>query len=137
MVRESVSVQTDRLIAVTSQNRHTVTGHAGRCRRFKLFDPASGCENGEIELPIDAVLHEADPQPGHPLALAGTLITTGAGPGLRQRLARYGIAVHLTASTVPAEAVRDFLAGVPSAAMAEESCSHGHGEHGRHHDGEA
>jgi predicted Fe-Mo cluster-binding NifX family protein len=125
------SKRTAQLIAVASQNRRTVTGHVGRCRRFKLFDPHTGAEVSEIELPLDAVLHEVDPSPGHPLAQAGALITSGAGPGLQQRLARYGIDVHLTANEVPAEAVR---AGVPSAVMPAESCGHGHAGHHHHHD---
>lgn len=129
---ETHSVRADRPIAVTSQNRRTVTSHAGRCRRFKLFDPASGLEIGEIELPLDAVLHEVDPLPGHPLALAGTLITTGAGPGLSRRLSRCGIAVHLTATETPADAVREFLAGVPSVVMPAESCNHGNHHHHDH-----
>lgn len=123
-----------RAIAVTSQNRRTVTGHAGRCRRFKLFDPVSCAEVGELELPLDGVLHEADPVPGHPLALVGTLITTGAGPGLRQRLARLGIAVYLTDNASPADAVREFLAGKPAVPGVSSGCDHdqGHGHH--HHD---
>jgi hypothetical protein len=121
------------IIAVTSQNRRTVTGHAGRCRRFKFFDPMTGEETGGFELPLEGVLHEADPLPGHPLAQAGTLITGGAGPGLRQRLARHGIDVYLTTTESPEEAVREFLAGKPSAVGAASGCDHTHG-HDHHHD---
>lgn len=120
-----------RSIAVCSQNRRTVTGHAGRCRRFKLFDPDTCQETGGFELPLDMVLHETDPLPGHPLAQVATLITAGAGPGLRQRLARHGIAVYLTATESPTEAVREFLAGRPSAAHLAAGCDHGHG-HAHH-----
>jgi predicted Fe-Mo cluster-binding NifX family protein len=123
--------KSSRGIAVTSQNRRTVTGHAGRCRRFKLFDPASCAEIGEFELPLDGVLHEADPVPGHPLLQVGTLITGGAGPGLRQRLARLGIGVYLTATESPADAVREFLAGKPSMPDAASACDHDHG-HSHH-----
>lgn len=121
------------IIAVTSQNRRTVTGHAGRCRRFKLFDPSTGEETGGFELPLTDVLHEADPVPGHPLAQAGILITGGAGPGLRQRLARYGIDVYLTTTESPQDAVREFLSGKPSAVGATGGCNHEHG-HDHHHD---
>lgn len=121
------------IIAVTSQNRRTVTGHAGRCRRFKLFDPATGEETGGFELPLEGVLHETDPLPGHPLAQAGTLITGGAGPGLRQRLAQFGIDVYLTATESPVEAVREFLAGKPSAVGATSGCDHEHNHGHRHH----
>lgn len=120
------------VIAVTSQNRRTVTGHAGRCRRFKLFDPCTGEETGGFDLPLEGVLHEVDPLPGHPLAQAGILITGGAGPGLCQRLARHGIGVYLTTTESPEEAVREFLAGKPSATAAASGCNHGHG-HGHHH----
>lgn len=133
MAHEASSMRADRFIAVASQNRRTVTGHAGRCRRFKLFDPADGRESGEIELPLEAVLHEVDPLPGHPLAGAATLITSGAGPGLSRRLARCGIAVHLTGTETPEDAVREFLAGVPSLALPAHACEHGH-DHSHGHD---
>jgi predicted Fe-Mo cluster-binding NifX family protein len=124
------------IIAVTSQNHRTVTGHAGRCRRFKLFDPATGEETGGFELPLEGVLHEVDPLPGHPLAQAGTLITGGAGPGLRQRLAQFGINVYLTTTVSPEEAVREYIAGKPSAVGATSSCDHTHGHDHHHHDHE-
>jgi predicted Fe-Mo cluster-binding NifX family protein len=31
-----------RRIGITSQNRRTVTGHAGRCRRFWVYDVKDG-----------------------------------------------------------------------------------------------
>lgn len=124
-----------RSIAVCSQNRRTVTGHAGRCRRFKLFDPDTCREIGEFELSLDDVLHEVDPVPGHPLAQAATLITAGAGPGLRQRLTRHGIAVYLTTTESPVDAVREFLAGKPSAMIPSGGCDHSHGDHRHDEDG--
>jgi predicted Fe-Mo cluster-binding NifX family protein len=35
-------------IAVTSQNRRDITGHAGRCRNFRVFDVDQGIVLGGI-----------------------------------------------------------------------------------------
>ena len=56
-------------IAVTSQNRKSITEHAGRCRKFWVFV----AENNKIvdkellELPKDQAFHESSPHESHPL----------------------------------------------------------------------
>ena len=48
-------------IAITSQNFRTVTGHAGKTRRFLIFDisrPCSPREVDRIDLPKELSFHE-------------------------------------------------------------------------------
>ena len=118
-------------IAVTHQDRRTVTSHAGRCRHYLLFD-AHGQPLGAVDLPMDQVLHEGTPQAGHPLHGLRALITAGAGPGLRQRLGAHGTEVWLTTETDPAQAVARYLAGEPAAAPVDDD-HHGCGSEGHHH----
>ncbi len=95
-------------IAVTSQNRETVTGHAGHCNTFWVFDIDS-CEvkaRQLIELPADQTLHAGS----HPsLANISVLITSSLGNHLRARLKDRGIVAVATEESDPDRAVRGWL----------------------------
>ena len=48
-------------IAVTSQNFKSVTGHAGKSRRFIIFDVGTPCDSPEVvwlDLPMEMSFHE-------------------------------------------------------------------------------
>ena len=99
-------------IAVTSQNRKTVTEHAGKCRKFWIFE-VHGKEivnKTLLELGIEQSLHAASGAEPHPLDAIEVLITAGAGAGLQQRLARMGTVAVVTAETDPDRAVAAYLA---------------------------
>ena len=100
-------------VAVTSQNRRTVTGHAGKCRKFWIYDIDGGVirEKTLCELPIEQTLHVLEGDVPDPLRGICALITQGAGMGMRDRLARHGIEVVLTRIDDPDEAVSSWLAG--------------------------
>ena len=57
-------------IAVTSQNRKTITEHAGKCRKFWIYDVEKGVLTGKrlVELSIDQSLHASAGQLAEPLA---------------------------------------------------------------------
>jgi len=100
-------------IAVTSQNRKSITGHAGRCRKFWVFLT----EKNEIvdrelrELPKDLSFHDSSAQAPHPLDDIEVLIAGGMGRGLVARLARKGIKGLVTKETDPEKAVLLYLMG--------------------------
>lgn len=100
-------------VAVTSQNRKIITGHAGRCRRFWVFD----VENNSIvdkqlfELPKEQSFHDSPPHDQHPLDDIDVLITGGMGPGLGRRLNRKGIQCLVTHENDPTTAVSLLLRG--------------------------
>ena len=123
-------------IAVTSQNFRTVTGHAGRARRFIVFEAdgvASPREIERLDLEADMAIHGFDHRAHHPLDSMDALITGGAGDGFVRHLAERGVRVVATGETEPRLAVEAFLAGrVMSAA---EGCGHEHGDLDGH-DGE-
>lgn len=111
-------------IAVSSQNRKTVTEHAGKCRKFWVFDILHGQVTGKnlLELPIEETLHAAIAGQAHPLDEVSVLITAGMGGGLQQRLKQRGILGVVTAQTDLDQAVADFLAGKIEP-FAASSCS--------------
>lgn len=114
-------------IAVTSQNRKTVTGHAGKCRKFWVYEVDAGQTLSKtlLELPQTQSFHESHGQ-AHPLDDIDVLITGGMGEGLQRRLRQNGIEAAATSATDPDQAVAAWLAGSlpPAAAEAHEHHHH-------------
>lgn len=98
-------------IAVTSQNRKTVTQHAGRCRKFSIFHIEEGqvAQKELLELPKEQSFRESSSQLSHPLDDIDVLITKGMGAGLAMRLQEKGIESTTTDVDDPDEAVRSYL----------------------------
>lgn len=112
-------------IAVTSQNFRTITGHAGKARRFIVYevDGASAPrEVDRLDLPKELSMHEYHGE-DHPLYGLGlnALVTQGAGQGFCMRMQRRGIAVHATSASDPIDAVSAVAQGraLPAAAPHE------------------
>jgi predicted Fe-Mo cluster-binding NifX family protein len=124
-------------IAITSQNFKTITGHAGKSRRFLVYETdgsAPAVEIDRLDLPMEQSIHEyhGDDHPLFRLGLAA-LVTQGAGQGFIQRLARQGIAVHTTSETDPQRAVQRVATGLPlPAALPHEHDHHHHEGDGQH-----
>lgn len=117
--------------AITSQNFRTITGHAGKARRFIIFDvqsPDEITEAGFLDLPIEMAFHGFDDRFQHPLDGIDILITGGAGDGFKQRMLRRGIQVIATGETDPLTAVRAFFAGTlkPPGPHDHEGSEEGH-----------
>ena len=98
-------------IAVCSQNRKTVTGHAGKCRKFWVYRIQGGQVAGKtlLELPIEQSLHESPADQPHPLDGVHALIAGSMGDGMKQRLIRNGIRGLVTDMQDPDEVVAVFL----------------------------
>lgn len=99
-------------IAVTSQNRKTVTEHAGKCRKFWIYQTHAGevVDKSLLELSLEQSLHEWDASGKHPLESVDVLITASAGDGMRSRLAAWGVETVVTDQTDPDAVVASFLA---------------------------
>lgn len=119
-------------IAVSSQNFRSVTGHAGRARRFLVYttDEAQGISLvDKLDLPKELAIHDLDHRQPHPLYDMDVLITGGAGEGFKRRLAMQGVRVVATGETDPELAVKSFLTGTLKAPVAEHE-DHDHDDHG-------
>ena len=119
-------------IAVSSQNFRTVTGHAGKSRRFLIYALEPGRAPQEVDrldLPKELSLHEYHGD-DHPLFTRGlnAVLTASAGAGFMQRLGRHGIRVITTAESDIDKALAALANGdaLPPAAPHE----HGSGGHG-------
>jgi predicted Fe-Mo cluster-binding NifX family protein len=104
-------------IAVTSQNFRIITPHAGRTRRFLVYEAAAGGEPVEVDrldLPKELSMHEFHAKGLHPLDAVDVIIAGSFGEGFAARLEARGIAVVATELTDPIEAVKEYLARDPS-----------------------
>jgi predicted Fe-Mo cluster-binding NifX family protein len=98
-------------IAVTSQNRKTITEHAGKCRKFWIYDLEMGVVTGKrlVEVSMDQSLHASSGLLAEPLAEINILITGSMGPGLHARLMQSGILPVITMEEDPDAAVSAML----------------------------
>ncbi|MDD5404613.1 MAG: NifB/NifX family molybdenum-iron cluster-binding protein [Sulfuricella sp.] len=120
-------------IAVTSQNRKTITGHAGKCRKFWIYDIEDKkiVNKTLLELALEQSFHESHAAGPHPLDGTSVLISGGAGQGLIRRLNTMGIQGLVTQETDPDAAVAAYLDGTLK--LGQSECHDGHGGHGEHH----
>jgi len=100
-------------IGVTSQNFRTITGHAGKTRRFLIYESEDASDFKEIErldLPKEMSMHEFRGD-RHPVDDLDVLITGGCGEGFIRRMSARDVRVIATGETDPSKAVADYLAG--------------------------
>ena len=123
-------------IAITSQNRREITEHAGRCRKFWIYDiEAKQVRNKTLlELPKEQSFHESSPLAPHPLDDVTALISRSMGAGMLRRLAGKGILGIVTEESNPDAAIAAYLAGKLLTHGHGNGCQHGHEHHHHHHD---
>lgn len=119
-----------RLIAVAVDRQGRVADHAGRARRWEVFDvwPGQAPVNiYAIELAEQAVLHHwhvTEYPERHPLHGVDAALAATAGEGVIRRLGERGVNLLTTGESDPERAVRAFLAGdlPPGKPHDEHSC---------------
>lgn len=100
-------------IGVSSQNFRTVTGHAGKTRRFLVYEVQTDGtlrEAERLDMPKHLALHEFRGD-DHPLFGLDALVTGSCGEGFVKRLAARGVRVVATAETDPFEAATALAQG--------------------------
>ncbi|MBT3204405.1 MAG: nitrogen fixation protein [Gammaproteobacteria bacterium] len=113
-------------IAVTSQNFRTITGHAGKSRRFLVYtSPSVGewVETDRLDLPKEMSMHEFKGG-SHPIDAFDVLITGGCGDGFIRKMSMRGIKVIATSESDPVTAVKTYASG--KALPAAEPHEHNH-----------
>ncbi len=99
-------------IAVTSQNYRTVTGHAGKTRRFIIYEVDEDGTFREVErldLPKEMSIHAHPAHEPHPLDSVHYLLTAGCGQGFVNKMEQRGVQVFITDEEDPAKAVGSLL----------------------------
>ena len=98
-------------IAITSQNFRTITGHAGKTRRFLVFevhDNGNYEEQDRLDLPKEMSLHAFHGE-HHPLFDMDVVITAGCGRGFHTRMQQHGVSVVETGLSDPLDALQRFI----------------------------
>ncbi len=118
-------------IAVTSQNRKTVTEHAGKCRKFWIYDVDAGRIVGRqlVELPIEQSFHATHGSFPAPLSDINALISGGMGANLYHRLMQRGIKPIITVEEDPEAAVIGYLNNTLVAVQIGHHVCDGHAHH--------
>ncbi len=119
-------------IAVTSQNFRTVTGHAGKARRFMIFEASSSGPArlaDTLDLPRHMSMHEHPRGAPHPIDGIDVLVTASCGDGFVRKMAERGIRVVTTAETNPVYAAEAIAAGKPLPAAAPHADDQGDDDH--------
>ncbi len=101
-------------IAVTSQNFRTITGHAGKTRRFLIYAEdglGRAKEIARLDLPKEMAMHEFRGN-NHPLREVDILITAGCGEGFVRRMAQWGVRVIASSETDPQKAAAAVVNGI-------------------------
>jgi predicted Fe-Mo cluster-binding NifX family protein len=109
-------------IAVSSQNFKSVTGHAGKSRRFIIYNVGTPCDSPEVvwlDLPLEMSFHEFSGGK-HPLDDMDVILTASAGRGFIAKLAQRGVQVITCGESDPRKAVRDYLTGKVKPAVPHE-----------------
>lgn len=100
-------------IAVTSQNFRTITGHAGKTRRFLIYDANSIDPEIAVErlnLPKEMSIHSSQDSE-HPLDIVDILITQSCGNGFLKKMDKRKIQVFQTSESDPVAAVMATIKG--------------------------
>lgn len=128
-------------IGFTSQNFRTITGHAGRTRRFLVHELDPDGQTREVErldLPQEMCMHEFHQDGPHPLDALDVLVTKECGPSFVTRMARRGVVVVVSAEdTDPASVLTGIAAGTVDISAPAVVAPHDHvHEHCHDHDHE-
>lgn len=78
-------------IALASQNRRSLTAHAGKCRHFFIVDTTTPGMARSVELSPSQVLHVWSGEGAHPLEGIELLLAASIGTGVVEKLSRRGI----------------------------------------------
>lgn len=118
-------------IAVASQNKTSITEHAGHCQRFWIYDIKDNemIAKTLLELPPEQSFHNSKPNDSHPLDEVQVVISGGMGKNLVRRLEQKGIEPVVTKETDLDKAVNGYLNG---SLVREDSECHDH-EHQHQH----
>jgi predicted Fe-Mo cluster-binding NifX family protein len=100
-------------IGLTSQNFRTITGHAGKTRRFLIYtqnEQQNWVESDRLDLPKEMSMHEFRGAQ-HPVQVVDVLITAGCGEGFVRRMKAMGVEVVTTSEADPLTAVNLYTSG--------------------------
>ncbi|MCK5639000.1 MAG: hypothetical protein KAH67_09820 [Flavobacteriaceae bacterium] len=126
------------IVAITSQNKKTITKHAGECRNYLLYTIENDIVKDKkiLELQDNEILkytfHEdKSSNPKNLLFDVDILLTGSIGPGGVNKLAIQNVTAYVIKEKDPDIAIEKLINGTLEA-LAPVSHGHGHHHHGHH-----
>jgi predicted Fe-Mo cluster-binding NifX family protein len=103
-------------VAVTSKDGQSISGHAGHCKGFLVYEVEAGQVSGptRVELQAAETLHASEHRLPEALGAIKVLISGGMGNGLFTKLKEAGVEPIVTAEVDPKRALSALLAGTLS-----------------------
>ncbi|MBF0620948.1 MAG: nitrogen fixation protein [Magnetococcales bacterium] len=104
-------------IAISSQNKKSVTGHPGKCRNFWIFqidDAQQIVDKKLLTLEMEQMFHQHPADQPHPLDEVDVLISGMMALWLQQRMAHYNVKAIATSETDLEKTLSDYLDGTLS-----------------------
>lgn len=137
-------------VALTFENQKTVSGHAGHCQHYLIYeiDDNGSFQKQELNLSEEQTLHytfhdDPSPNPHNPLFDVDMLLVESIGNGAIKRLAQHHVAAHIIREEDPDIAIQKLVEGKLEAYAPEGGHQHGgcgcgsghHHEHEHQHEG--
>ena len=121
-------------VAVSSQNKRTITGHAGKCYHFYIYtiEEDGSYQKESLKLEKGNSLHDVlhGPVENHPIFEMDILLTQSIGQGAVQKLASKNLRAHNIQEEDPDTAIKKLIEGT---LQAYASAPHDHSHHHHHH----
>ncbi len=129
------------IVAVTFQNKKTISSHAGKCRNYLIYTINNSIIESKkvLELTINETLHSyfhnENSSKRHILFESDILLTKGIGTGAIEKLAKNGVACYKIEEDDPDYAVEKLINGTLEAmapisnAVSGCNCNCGNKEH--------
>lgn len=98
-------------IAVTSQNFKTITNHAGKARRFIVYDvtsPDNIVEIDRLDLDSSMAFHNFNGDK-HPIDGVDVLISASFGEGFARKMARRGITASISEDSDILSSIKNYI----------------------------
>lgn len=124
-------------IAISSQNKKTITGHAGNCNHFFIYtvDTEGNYEKESLKLEKGNTLHDSfQGTAGHnPIFDMDIFLTQSIGKSAIQKLEEKKVRTYIIEESNPETAINKLIEGTLKAFSNEGQHHHDH-EHGHGHD---
>lgn len=107
-----------RVAIAVDETMRQISGHAGQCRRWLIYDCRPGAALAEpesVELTREQLPHHFQGDGPHPLRGCEILIVGSAGDGFVRHMAGWGAQVVRTGERDPRQALQHLIAGEPLA----------------------
>ncbi len=120
----------DTKIAITSNKKGTIIGHAGKCAFYYIYtiDSEGNFKKDSLELEKGKRLHDSLDEEGseNPIFDMNMILTHGIGQGAVEKLAAKSVKAYIIQETDPDTAINKLIEGTLKAYVSDNQHNNGH-----------